>query len=84
ALVCTSAPLTVLAEKEEETGKEDQEKDPRSEVELLSTATQTDLYEDDENVDADIEEAIKALIPEDLEDIYISSVDDFLSFANNC
>lgn len=85
ALVCTSAPLTVLAEKEEETKEEvKEEKEPRSEVELLSTATQTDLIEDDENVDADIEEAIEALIPEDLEDIYIGSVDDFLAFANNC
>jgi hypothetical protein len=88
ALVCTSAPLTVLAEKEEETKEEvkeeKEEKEPRSEVELLSTATQSDLFEDDENVDADIEDAIEALIPEELEDIYISSVDDFLSFANNC
>lgn len=84
ALVCTSAPLTVLAEKNETKEEVKEEKEPRSEVELMSTATQTDLFEDDENVDADIEDAIEALIPEELEDIYISSVDDFLSFANNC
>lgn len=82
ALVCTSAPLTVLAEKEEEI--EEETKEPRSEVELLSTATQTDLLENEEDVDADIEDEIEALIPEEFEDIYISSVDDFLSFANNC
>lgn len=82
ALVCTSAPLTVFAEKEEEIKEET--KEPRSEVELLSTATQTDLLENEEDVDADIEDEIEALIPDEFEDIYIGSVDDFLSFANNC
>ncbi|MBQ8031161.1 MAG: hypothetical protein IJ260_06490 [Butyrivibrio sp.] len=81
-LVCTSAPLTVFAEKEEEIKEET--KEPRSEVELLSTATQTDLLENEEDVDADIEDEIEALIPDEFEDIYIGSVDDFLSFANNC
>ena len=84
ALVCTSSPLTVFAEKEEEIKEETQENEPRSEVELLSTATQTDLFEDDKDVDADIEQEIEALIPDELEDIYIGSVDEFLSFANNC
>ncbi|MBE5822840.1 MAG: hypothetical protein E7308_02090 [Butyrivibrio sp.] len=81
-LVCTSAPLTVFAEKEEEIKEET--KEPRSEVELLSTATQTDLLENEEDVDADIEDEIEALIPDEFEDIYIGSVNDFLSFANNC
>ena len=81
-LACTSAPFTVFAEKEEEIKEET--KEPRSEVELLSTATQTDLLESEEDVDADIEDEIEALIPDEFEDIYIGSVDDFLSFANNC
>ncbi len=81
-LVFTSTPLTVFAEKEEEQAKE--EKTPRSEVELLTTATQTDILEDEENVDEDIKEQIQALIPETMEDIYIRNVDDFIAFANNC
>ncbi|RKM57548.1 hypothetical protein D6855_13450 [Butyrivibrio sp. CB08] len=79
-LVTTSAPLTVFAEKEEE--KETQA--PRSSVELLTTATQTDLIEEEQDVDADIESEIQALIPETMEDIYIRNVDDFIAFANNC
>ena len=78
----SSVSLTAFAENDpqEDTAKEE----TRSEVELLSTATQTDLEEDLSDVDADIRDDISSLIPDTMEDIYISSVDDFLEFAEKC
>ncbi len=82
-LICTSTPVTVFAEKEQAQDKDDASS-PRSEVELLTTATQNDLIEEASDVDADIKDEIATLIPETMEDIYINNVDDFLEFVENC
>ena len=52
--------------------------------ETITTGTQTGAMEEQKDVDADIKDDIDALIPKDIEEITISSAEDFLKFAENC
>ena len=52
--------------------------------ETITTGTQTGAIEEQKDVDADIKDDIDALIPKNIEEITISSAEDFLKFAENC
>ena len=52
--------------------------------ETVTTGTQTGAMEEQKDVDADIKDEIDELIPDDIEEITISSADEFVKFANNC
>ncbi|SFB69615.1 hypothetical protein [Butyrivibrio sp. YAB3001] len=64
----TTPALSVMAE----TGEE------------ITTGAQEIAIENETDVDADIKEQIESEIPEEKEEITISSVDDFLKFAQDC
>ncbi len=57
-----------------------------SEISRISTGTQTEAAEKeaDKNVDEDIEEEVQALIPVQMEEIKIGTVEELLEFAENC
>ena len=55
-----------------------------TEGEVIKTGTQERAIENEVDVDEDIKEDIEAEISEKIEEINISSVEDFLKFSENC
>ncbi len=75
-------PLAVMAETNE-TAKTEESTEENTD-DSVKTATQVMALEDEKDVDADIREEIESTIPEEKEEIIISSTEDFLKFAENC
>ena len=86
-LLFTTISVSSFAENEN-TDNETTEKDAVVEnllgVENFSTGTQDKAIEAEVDVDADIHDEVQATIPETMEEIRISSPEDFMAMVNNC
>lgn len=50
----------------------------------FETGTQQNVFDNKENVDADIEAEVEAIIPEEIESVIIGSAEEFINFSRKC